>query len=154
MKTWHEFGAESPELAAAGERLLYQGGDIASAYLATVAADGSPRVHPVFPVVADGQLWMFIVAMSPKYGDLCRDGRLALHSFPTGAGGEEFYIRGRAEQVLDGELKHRVVNATGGRQGNAEFEVLFRCDIERVLYTRWDNWGTEAAWPNYSKWRA
>ncbi len=141
-------------MAAAGERLLYQNADVAGAYLATVAADGGPRLHPIFPVVAAGQLWMFIVAMSPKYGDLCRDGRMALHSLPTAGGGEEFYLRGRAYAEEDAELKAQIVQATDARQGNADFEMLFRCELQHVLHTTWDNWGSAAAWPNYDKWRA
>jgi hypothetical protein len=71
--SWGEFETASPALAGTGLRLLYQGSDLASAFLATVAPDGGPRVHPVFPVVSGGQLWLFIVNMSPKYRDLVRN---------------------------------------------------------------------------------
>ena len=99
--SWGEFETASPALAGTGLRLLYQGSDLASAFLATVAPDGGPRVHPVFPVVSGGQLWLFIVNMSPKYRDLVRNGRFALHLFPLPEGGEEFYVRGRAEPIED-----------------------------------------------------
>lgn len=68
---WHHFESVSPLLAAAGKRVLYQGNANASAFLATVAPDHCPRVHPVFPVLAEGELWLFIVNMSPKLRD-CR----------------------------------------------------------------------------------
>ncbi len=150
--SWKVLESGNPELAEHGRRLLYQEQEIAAAYLATVAPDGGPRVHPVFPVLADSELWLFIVAMSPKFRDLERNGHYALHSFPLQGGGEEFHIRGTAQHVSDTGVKAAVVATTQGRQGTQEFEMLFRCEISSALYTRWDNWGTEAAWPNYLKW--
>ncbi|MCZ6869697.1 MAG: pyridoxamine 5'-phosphate oxidase family protein [Gammaproteobacteria bacterium] len=152
--SWGEFETASPALAGTGLRLLYQGSDLASAFLATVAPDGGPRVHPVFPVVSGGQLWLFIVNMSPKYRDLVRNGRFALHSFPLPEGGEEFYVRGRAEHIVDAAAKKEVVAATDGRQGNLDFEALFRCTLQSVLHTKWKDWGTKSTWPSYTKWRA
>ncbi len=151
--SWGEFETASPALAGTGLRLLYQGSDLASAFLATVAPDGGPRVHPVFPVVSGGQLWLFIVNMSPKYRDLVRNGRFALHSFPLPEGGEEFYVRGRAEHIVDVAAKKEVVAATDGRQGNLDFEALFRCTLQSVLHTKWKDWGTKSTWPSYTKWR-
>ena len=89
-KRWIEFERESPDLAARGHELLYQGSETASAFLATVAPDQGPRVHPVFPVLAVGDLWLFIVNVSPKYRDLLRNQQFALHTLPPPAGGEEF----------------------------------------------------------------
>ena len=149
---WDDFASESEELAATGIKLLYQGSDLASAFLATVAPDQGPRVHPIFPVVALGELWLLIVKMSPKYGDLRRNGTFALHTLPTSEGGEEFHVRGTAVEIADPEVKQSVVDATEGRQGAHEFEMLFRCDLNSVLYTRWENWGSEDAWPSYTKW--
>ncbi len=152
--SWGEFEAASPALADTGLRLLYQGSDLASAFLATLAPDGGPRVHPIFPVVADGELWLFIVNMSPKYRDLVRNGRFALHSFPLPEGGEEFYVRGRAEPIVDGVVKRQVVAATDGRQGNLDFEALFQCTLQSVLHTKWEDWGTASTSPSYTKWRS
>jgi len=149
---WNEFERESPEVAAAGRRLFYQGNEIASAFLATVAPDGGPRVHPVCPVFADRELWLFIVDLSPKFRDLMRNGAYALHSFPLPEGGQEFHLRGRVEPVTDASRKSSIVASTGGRQGTLDFEALFRCSLQSALYTRWDNWGTASAWPQYAKW--
>ena len=149
---WSELTAASPELADKGRELLYQRSAIASAFLATVAPDRGPRVHPVFPALALGDLWLFIVNLSPKYRDLRRNGRYALHTLPTPEGGEEFYLRGHALEVDDAEVKRRVSSAANG-QGSAEFEGVFRCTLHYVLYTRWDGWGSAQAWPHYTKWR-
>jgi len=151
---WSDFAAAAPEIEKAGRQLLYQGSETASAFLATVAPDLGPRVHPVFPVLALGNLWLFIVRMSPKYRDLTRNAWFALHTLPTQAGGEEFYVRGHASEITDARVKGRVVLATDGRQGSSDFEVLFRCSLLSALYTRWDHWGSAQAWPSYSKWRA
>ena len=134
--------------------LYVTGSETASAFLATVAPDLGPRVHPVFPVLAFGQLWLFIVNMSPKYRDLIRNAWFALHTLPTRAGGEEFYVRGHASEIEDTELTGRVVLATDGRQGSSDFEALFRCTLQNALYTQWDRWGTAQAWPHYTKWQA
>ncbi len=139
-------------LAIDGVRLLYQDKPIAAAFLATVSEAGKPRVHPIFPVVTDKGLWFFIVNMSPKYRDLIANKHYALHAMPSETGGEEFYVTGDAVEVTDAAIKAEVIAATGGAQGNADFEALFECHLEHVLYTKWDNWGTEKAWPNYTKW--
>jgi hypothetical protein len=151
---WLDFRTGAPELAETGERLFFQGSEVAAAFLATVAPDRGPRVHPVFPVLALENLWLSIVNMSPKYPDLKRNEWFALHSLPTVGAGEEFYVRGHATEIVDLKMKKRVVRAVEGRQGSSDFEALFQCTLRSVLYTRWDHWGTEKAWPSYSKWEA
>lgn len=46
------------------------------------------------------------------------------------------------------------MQATGGALGRHDFEALFRFDIDVVLHTRWDNWGTGEPWPTFTKWPA
>jgi uncharacterized pyridoxamine 5'-phosphate oxidase family protein len=153
-KPWQAFAEAAPDLATTGTRLLYQNGEVASALLATVAPDGGPRVHPVFPVLAMDELWLFIVNLSPKYRDLKRNGRFALHSVPQADAHEEFHLRGSAEEIGDVDVRRRVVDATHGRQGGADFEALFRCGLQSALYTRWEGWGTADIRPTYQKWFA
>ena len=152
--SWTHLESSNPELADTGRRLLYQGSDIASAYLATVAPDNGPRVHPIFPVLGLGELWLLVVNMSPKYRDLIRNSWFALHSLPTEKGGEEFYVRGHGELIEDQDTRARIVAATDGRQGTQDFEALIKCSMQSVLYTKWDNWGTAETWPNYTKWHS
>ena len=148
--SWEAFAVAAPELAAAGRRLL--GGDGSSVgYLATVRKDGGPRVHPVIPVIAERGLYVFVVNLSWKYRDLLRDRRYSLHS-AANERGEEFYVTGPAKQQLDPELRAAVRAATGDRLGEHDFEALFELEIERVLHTQWENWGTANAWPRYEKW--
>jgi hypothetical protein len=97
MASWSDFVAADPSLAAGVRALLQQYGP-GMAYLATVRADGSPRVHPVSPVITDEGLYCFIVS-SPKRRDLDRDGRYALHSYPPEENDDEAYLTGRAIRV-------------------------------------------------------
>ncbi|HEX5598923.1 MAG TPA: pyridoxamine 5'-phosphate oxidase family protein [Micromonosporaceae bacterium] len=99
MASWPQFVSEQPRLAAAIRALLHQYGP-GYGYLATVRADGGPRVHPVSPVITDEGLFCFVVD-SPKRRDLERDGRYALHSFPPEQSDDEAYLAGRARPVTD-----------------------------------------------------
>lgn len=151
MVTWCEFAAATPDLAAVGKRLLHQY-KVGYAFLATVRRDGGPRVHPVCPAIADGHLLVFIEAESPKLGDLLRDGRYALHTFPPEEGDEEFYCTGRAERVPDPELRASVVASYHRRP--RETEVLFELKMEHVLHTFWENWPKPGMRPIRRKWHA
>src|SRR5512138_2422900 len=101
--SWRSLEDQQPELAAFGaERLNGQ-----VAYLATVRKDGSPRVHPMTPILGQGRLFVFMEPTSPKGHDLERDGRYAIHcsvSDTSGASGE-FNISGQAHLVDDPELR-------------------------------------------------
>lgn len=99
MASWSQFAADEPRLANAIRALMHQYGP-GFGYLATVRADGGPRVHPVSPVITDEGLFCFIVD-SPKRRDLERDGRYALHSFPPEENDDEAYVAGRARPVTD-----------------------------------------------------
>ena len=91
MASWDEFERAQPAMAAVGRRLLEQH---QLAYLGTTRKDGSPRVHPVCPLIAEGRLFVATQRTSPKRFDLLRDGRYALHMLP-GAGDSEFRSTGK-----------------------------------------------------------
>jgi hypothetical protein len=99
MASWSEFATAEPRLASAIRALLLQYGP-GMGYLATVRADGGPRVHPVSPVITDEGLFCFVVD-SAKRRDLERDGRYALHSYPPEDSDDEAYVTGRAQPVRD-----------------------------------------------------
>ena len=68
--------------------------------MSTVRPDGGPRLHPVCPLIADSGLYAFIIP-SPKLNDLRRDGRYALHSYPTDDNEDAFYITGAERSRFD-----------------------------------------------------
>jgi hypothetical protein len=84
MATWTEFSDAAPEIARLAERRLAATGLMV---LATLRGDGFPRISPIEPVLAagqlvlhDGKLWLAMMVDSTKSRDLQRDGRLALHT--------------------------------------------------------------------------
>ncbi len=103
MSTWGEFAAAHPSLAAFGAGRLRR----APAYLATVTAEGRPRVHPVTPIIGVEHLFLFLEPSSPKGRDLRERGGYALHNaVPDNQGtGGEFYLRGNAILVEDDALR-------------------------------------------------
>ena len=109
MASWSEFLAAEPQLASAIRVLLQQYGP-GMGYLATVRADGGPRVHPVSPVITQEGLFCFVVD-SPKRRDLERDGRYALHAYPPEDSDDEAYVAGRARPVRDADVVQRLASA-------------------------------------------
>jgi hypothetical protein len=56
MASWGAFAVAEPELAAAGKKLFWQYG-LGLAFIATVAADGSPRLHPITIAQTDDEIY-------------------------------------------------------------------------------------------------
>lgn len=100
---WSEFEAAAPELAQFGAERLRAG----PSYLASVSAAGTPRVHPVTPILGGGALFLFMEPTSPKGRDLSERGGYALHNgVPDNAGtGGEFFLSGQAAAVTDAAIR-------------------------------------------------
>jgi len=144
--SWAEFAAAMPDMAAAGRRLLTQFGP-GLGFLATVRADGGPRLHPVCPHVVGADLWVFVTD-SPKRRDLERDGRYALHTFPCEDVDDEFSVTGRAERVDEAAVRAQV--RAGFVSNTTEDEVLFRLTLERALLS---TYGPRPSFPPvYTRW--
>ena len=109
MTGWTEFAQQAPEIAEFGRaRFKSQ-----VAYLGTLRPDGSPRVHPVTPIVGE-QLFLFMEPTSPKGKDLQRDPRYALHCSveDSNGGGGEFYVMGQASLIADPVIRAQAVQAS------------------------------------------
>lgn len=132
MASWSEFTAAAPRLAEEIRALLHQYGS-GLGYLATVRADGGPRVHPVSPLVTDDGLFCFLID-SPKRRDLERDGRYALHAFPAEESDVEAYLSGRALPVYDRSRVARI--AVEARASDVLAWRLFELDIEVAMLHR------------------
>jgi hypothetical protein len=144
MKSWGEFAAAEPELASFGADRLAR----PPAYLATVRGDGTPRVHPVTPVVTLDGLFVFMEPTSPKGRDVRERGRYTLHNGvpDTDGTGGEFFVSGRGRLVEDAAIR-----ATAERAASYDpaatyvlFELLVneaRCngygDVELPEHRRW-----------------
>lgn len=108
MTSWTEFAQQAPEFAEFGKARFQSG----VAYLGTLRSDGSPRVHPVTPIIGE-QLYLFMEPTSPKGKDLQRDARYTLHCSveDSSGGGGEFYVRGRATLIDDPNVRDQAVRA-------------------------------------------
>lgn len=134
---------DNPALAElARERLQH-----AVAYLATVRADGSPRLHPVFPVITSDGVYVFMEPTSPKRHDLLRDPRYALHAGveDNDGGNGELAATGTARPVTDPSLRATVASAT-----TRERWVLFALEVQRVTAKRYaaDGRPDTVTWPS------
>lgn len=144
--SWQALERGNPELAAFGlERFSSQ-----VAYLATVRKDGSPRVHPVTPIVGEGRLFLFMEPTSPKGDDLRRNGRYALHASVenSGGGNGEFWVTGRGRFLDSAEA--RAVATQHANYAPADRYILFELSVESAF----SNVYTEDGPPKRRSWKA
>ncbi|MGI8926395.1 MAG: pyridoxamine 5'-phosphate oxidase family protein [Tepidiformaceae bacterium] len=151
MATWSEFEAANPEMAARGRSLFYQFG-IGLGFMATIRADGGPRLHPFCPIVAEGGVFGFIID-SPKRRDLLRDGRVAIHACGGDEVDDEFYFTGNARRIDDPSTIEKVLAAYRASGGDDDgHALLFEFDIERAMLATYEK---RPSWPPvYTKWAA
>jgi hypothetical protein len=137
--SWGDFAQAEPELAAFGAERFQDG----PAFLATVRADGSPRVHPVTPILAEGHLLLFMEPTSPKGHDLQRGSGYALHCWVSNneGGAGEFYVMGNATLITDPTL--RELAAKHGYPPKDHY-VLFELSVESAFSTTYPGGGAPA----------
>jgi Pyridoxamine 5'-phosphate oxidase len=128
MTSWHEVEQAAPELAAR-VRALFDAHRHKT--IATLRADGSPRISGIEAVFADGQLTFGSMPDARKGADLRRDPRFALHSATVDP------VEG-AEAQWPGEAKIsgraiRIGAITDGPAGDA-----FHADVTEVVHTHLD----------------
>jgi hypothetical protein len=146
VATWDEFTAAAPELAAAGRALWDASGLM---FLATVRANGAPRLHPVAPVSAAGELLVAISHRSPKWRDLHHEPRCVLHALP-GRRDDEFAVRCRA--VARPDLREPLRAAAG--HVIHDDDHVFAMAIDQVDLGWWELVGEPGTYPVRRRWRA
>lgn len=135
---WGAFEAVQPALAAfVRERLDASRHRV----MATLRADGSPRISGTELMIHGGELWIGGMPDSLKFRDLRRDPRMAVHSNPgdpvAGWGGDA-RLTGVADLVDDEAGKAAFVaawTATVGPMPEGPFELL-RLRITEVATVR------------------
>ena len=104
--------------------------------LATLRADGSPRVSGIEMQFVEGEPWLAGMPGSVKFSDLRRDPRFALHG--GSADPDDFTadakFSGRATEVTDADGRRRFSAAAGVPDDPAAFD-LFRVDLDQVVLT-------------------
>lgn len=149
MESWEALAQAEPDLAARGRELLYQRGD-GEAFLTTVAANGTPRIHPLNVGVRDGRLLVFVQAHSAKARDLELNQHYALHAHQDTDHPHEFMVRGQARLVTDPAL--RSAAAADWFYTVSEPYPLYELLIEQALLGERES---ASDWPpRYRSWRS
>ena len=104
--------------------------------LATLRADGSPRISGIEMSFVADEPWLAGMPSSVKFADLRRDPRFALHS---GSDEPDVWtadakISGRAGEVTEPAERASYAEAAGMPPGPLEFE-LFRVELDLVVLT-------------------
>jgi hypothetical protein len=136
MSTWNDIEDDAPDLAATVRGRFEATG---LGMLASLRADGAPRISGIEPWFGDGELWLGMMPGSYKAKDLQRDPRFALHAATADKQMTEgdAKLAGLAVEVTDEATIDRA------RKGFAEVSGyepppgpmhLFRLDIAEVVY--------------------
>ena len=109
-------------------------------FLATLRADGSPRISGIEMQFVTGEPWLAGMPESVKFADLRRDPRFALHSGssePEAFSGDA-KLSGRATEVTDPAERSSFAKAAGVPKAMMSF-VLFRVELEQVVLVALDD---------------
>jgi hypothetical protein len=134
MAAWREFEQAEPELAARVQRLFDAG---RHKTIATLRADGAPRISGIECEIADGELRFGSMPDAVKGADLRRDPRFALH-------GPTFHPVEGKESEWPGEAKiaGRAIPVPSGGGDEAPEGEMFTADITEVVITHLDDAAT------------
>lgn len=131
MTSWRDVEQAEPEFARRVRELF----DVRKhKTIATLRADGSPRISGIEASFEDGELVFGSMPNARKGADLRRDPRFALHS-PTVDPVEGTPTQWSGEAKIAGRAIPR--DATPGAEGDH-----FRADITEVVYTHLNDQGT------------
>ncbi|HEY0279809.1 MAG TPA: pyridoxamine 5'-phosphate oxidase family protein [Solirubrobacterales bacterium] len=141
MASWGEIEKVAPDLALLARGLLEAH---VHKTLATLRADGSPRISGLEAKFIGGDLWFGSMPGSRKGADLARDPRFALHSGsidpPDWQGDAK--LSGIAEEIVDPARKVEIFKAMGAEEVSVD-SLLFRADVREVAVTRLTEAGDE-----------
>lgn len=125
MSSWATLLADEPEFAA---RVLARFAVGKHATLATLRADGSPRISGTEVEFSDGQVFLGSMPDALKGRDLKRDGRFALHSPSVDPPADD-------PSAWPGEAKLAGVAAVVPETTRGDGSDRFRLDLTEVVLT-------------------
>lgn len=117
------------------------------AHLATVDANGRPRIHPMCPHLAGDRLYVVISSAAPRRRDLADRGHFALHSINIDEPGPQFdefelTLSGTANRVASTDTPTWSSVRAVCPYPIPDDHWLFELAIDRALTTVWDPMGT------------
>jgi hypothetical protein len=137
MVTWQEFSDDAPDLAReVGERFAAH----KHKTMATLRADGSPRICGTEAEIIAGRLWLGGMIGNRRFADLRRDPRVALHSGsdePAAWSGDA-RVSGVAVEVTDPAGYELYRTGVGQASDDGPFE-LFTIDLTEAVGVRLDD---------------
>jgi hypothetical protein len=132
--SWRDVELGAPELARLGLARLTP----RVALLGTLRRDGSPRISPIEPHLAEGQLLIGAMAWTGKASDLRRDPRYVLHSVVTGPDTAEGELKlyGAAAQASQ-DLRAAAADAWWLAWA-PEKATVFTLNVAQAVFIDWD----------------
>ena len=132
---WQDLELDAPEIARLGMDRINAAH---IALLGTLRRGGSPRISPIEPYFARGQLLVGAMARSRKAADLLRDPRFVLHSTVTGpdSGEGELKLHGSAVEASE-DLRRATVDAWWSAWA-PDKAIVFSLHIEQAAFIEWD----------------
>ncbi|WP_327138949.1 pyridoxamine 5'-phosphate oxidase family protein [Nocardia sp. NBC_01327] len=133
MTSWNEFAEAAPRIAEIFTRRHAATGNLC--LLATLRADGSPRISPLEPRVFEGELWLVGMPGTTKFQDLARDPRFCLHTatVDTEVTDGDVKLFGAVHDVRDPALHQRWAEDLFAESGfdlrGESFDQFYAADI-------------------------
>ncbi len=133
MATWQEFVDQAPRIAEIFQRRHAATGNLC--LLATVRADGSPRISPIEPRVFEGRLLLVGMPHTTKFADLGRDPRFCLHTATVDphVGEGDVKLFGSVRNDRDTALHQRFADALFAESGfdlrGQEFDPFYVAEL-------------------------
>jgi hypothetical protein len=133
MASWAEIEAAETEFVATVRERLDAG---VHKTIATLRADGGPRISGIEIFFAEGELWFGSMPGARKAVDLQRDPRFALHSASSDppAWKGDAKLSGRAEEIVEPERRLRIFRTRGSDPPSPDAQ-LFRAEIADMVFT-------------------
>ena len=135
VASWWDVELGAPELARLGAARLAAA---RVALLGTLRRDGSPRISPIEPCLAGGQLLIGVMAWTAKATDLRRDPRYVLHSAVTSpdSGEGELKLYGPAAET--GPALRAAAASAWWLAWPPDKAVVFSLHIGQAVFIDWD----------------
>ena len=135
LPSWRDVELGAPEIARLGMSRL---NSVRVALLGTLRHDGSPRISPIEPYIAQGQLLIGAMAWSVKASDLRRDPRYVLHSAVTGPDTGEGELKLHGSAVEAGEDLRAAAAHAWWQVSTPEKAAVFTLHIGHAAFVDWD----------------